>query len=129
MIESGPPAEPKADVRARLDEARNLWLATVRPDGRPHLIPIWFVLEGARLYVCTAPDSVKARNLAGNTRVAAALEDGSHPVICEGTARSFEQPWPDEIVRRFVAKYDWDIGAESTYTLLVEITPSKWLSW
>jgi PPOX class probable F420-dependent enzyme len=116
-------------ARARLEKARNLWIATVRADGRPHLVPIWFVWDGARLYVCTSPDSIKARNLDRNGRVALALEEGDHPIICEGTARALDQPWPAEVVRLFDAKYDWDISTETTYTLLVEITPRKWLTW
>ncbi|HLE28937.1 MAG TPA: pyridoxamine 5'-phosphate oxidase family protein, partial [Anaerolineales bacterium] len=61
----------------RLDSAQNVWVATVRPDGRPHLVPVWFVMDGGRWYICTAPDSVKARNLQTNSRIALALEDGS----------------------------------------------------
>ena len=115
--------------QARQDEARNLWVATVRSDGRPHLVPVWFVREGGKLYVCTSPESVKGRNLDTNANIAAALEDGSHPLICEGTALAIGLPWPEEITRLFSNKYDWDITDESTYTLLVEITPRKWLTW
>ena len=75
---------------SRLAE-KNVWLATVRPDGRPHLVPIWFVVaEGGQWYVCTAPGSVKARNLHRNPKVALALEDGSNPYVIEGEARAVD---------------------------------------
>lgn len=98
-------------------------MATVRPDGRPHLIPIWFVVHAGRWYVCTSPDSVKARNLHGNPKIALALEDGNHPYVIEGEARPVA-PGP-EVVRRFQEKYDWDIRTDSEYTQVFEITVSR----
>jgi hypothetical protein len=122
-------ASDPALLEPRLQTARNIWLATVRPDGRPHLVPVWFVYAAGRLYVCTEPESVKARNLAGNGAVALALEDGNRPVICEGEARPVARPWPEPVVAAFAGKYDWDLGEETRYTLLVEVAPHKWLSW
>ncbi len=106
-------------------EARNVWFATVRPDGRPHLVPIWFVVEGGRWYVCTSPGSVKARNLKANPAVALALEDGDHPYVVEGQARPVDVT--AGVAQKFLAKYDWDITAESQYTQLIEVTVSRQL--
>lgn len=114
MTESPAPAEP------RLDDDRNVWLATVRPDGRPHLVPIWFVADGDRWYICTAPGSVKARNLHQNPRVALALEDGDKPYIVEGVARPLAQPTA-EVIGKFKAKYDWDITTDPHYSQVFEI--------
>jgi nitroimidazol reductase NimA-like FMN-containing flavoprotein (pyridoxamine 5'-phosphate oxidase superfamily) len=105
---------------SRLDEARNVWVATVRPDGRPHLVPVWFVVDGERWYLCTAPESVKARNLGANPRLALALEDGDHPVIVEGEARPAAPS--AAVVAKFKAKYDWDIVTDTTYTQVFEVT-------
>jgi len=113
----------------RLDVDRNIWLATVRPDGRPHLTPIWFVWDGAAFYVCTQQNTVKARNLAHNAHAALSLEDGSSVVICEGQAEVFPAPWPAPICARFQTKYDWDIRVDLDYTLLLRIIPDKWLVW
>lgn len=112
--------ETAASDASRLDDARNVWLATVRPDGRPHLVPIWFVADGDRWYICTAPGSVKARNLHANPRVALALEDGDQPYIVEGQAQPVAQP-PAEIIGRFKAKYDWDITTDPHYSQVFEI--------
>ncbi len=113
----------------RLKEERNIWVATVRPDGRPHIVPVWFVWADGRLYICIEPESVKARNLAANARICLALEDAARPVICEGEARALPKPWPEPAIQLFREKYHWDVGAESQYTDLVEVTPRKWLSW
>ncbi len=106
-------------------QERNIWLATVRPDGRPHLTPIWFVHEADRWYVCTAPDSVKARNLQMNPRVSVALEDGDNAYVVEGTARAINPP--ASVVRRFKEKFDWDITTDSQYSVVFEITVQKQL--
>ena len=107
----------------RLDSAKNVWVATVRPDGRPHLVPVWFVVDEGCWYLCTAPDSVKARNLQVNPRLALALEDGNSPHIVEGEARAVT-PTP-VVVRKFKEKYDWDITTDSLYTQVFEVTVKK----
>lgn len=107
----------------RLESARNIWLATVRPDGRPHLVPIWFVVDAGRWYICTGPESVKARNLQANPRVALALEDGDQPLVVEGTARRVT-PSP-AVVRKFKDKFDWDITTDADYSAVFEITVTR----
>jgi hypothetical protein len=113
----------------RLKTAQNIWIASVRPDGRPHLTPVWFALAGGKLYVSIDPDSVKSKNIAYNPRVALSLEDGLHPVICEGTAALLNPPLPDEVLAVFLRKYEWDITQEKQYHQVVEVTPQKWLVW
>ena len=116
-------------IQERLAASRNIWFATVRANGAPHLIPIWFVAHDGQIYICTAPDSVKVRNLRRNPRVALALEDGSVPVILEGTAVVMDNTAaPAEVIAMFKLKYDWDILSSEQY-VVVEVTPTKTLSW
>jgi hypothetical protein len=117
------------EVVDKLAQAANIWFASVRPDGRPHLTPVWFVFDGHQLYVSIDPNSVKSRNLASSPKVSLALEDGSHPLICEGQAVPVPPPYPAEIVVLFQKKYDWDIRNEGQYNQLVAIAPRKWLNW
>lgn len=62
-------------------------LATVRPDGHPHVVPVWFVVEDEDIVFNTWHTSVKSRNLAADTR-AALVVDYEHPpygyVVVEG---------------------------------------------
>ena len=63
-------------------------LATVRPDGRPHVAPIWFVVEGDSLIFNTWHSSVKARNLHNEPRASLVVDYQEPPfgyVIVEGT--------------------------------------------
>jgi hypothetical protein len=112
-----------APAASRLETARNVWLATVRVDGRPHLVPIWFVTHAGRWYFCTAPGSVKARNLGVNPHVALALEDGDQPYIVEGQAHPVTAS-PD-VLAQFKAKYDWDLTTDAHYTQLFEVVVAR----
>jgi PPOX class probable F420-dependent enzyme len=113
----------------RLQTDRNVWLATVRPNGKPHLIPIWFVWHAEKFYICTEGKSVKIKNLKANPLVCVSLEDGNKPVIAEGTAALIERPYPDDVAALFQQKYNWNINTDTSYTVLIEIAPQKWLNW
>jgi hypothetical protein len=117
------------EAQGKLVTAENIWFGSVRPDGRPHLAPVWFAWTGEKLYICTEKHSVKARNIASNPQVVLALEDGLKPVICEGIARPVSPPLPANVVSIFLKKYDWDISADGQYDYLLEITPYKWMVW
>lgn len=96
----------------RLAHERNLWLATVRPDGRPHLAPVWFVHDGGAFWVGTGAASVKVANLAHSPRATVALEAGDTPVVAETTVRSVARPFPAEVIAAFAEKYRWDLTVE-----------------
>ena len=64
-------------------------LATVGPDGAPHVAPIWFVLDGDDVVFTTGDTSVKARNLRNDPRVAIAVDEERPPfsfVLLRGSA-------------------------------------------
>jgi hypothetical protein len=120
---------PNAEITSRLKGEKNIWIATVRPNGKPHLVPVWFVWQDSSLYICISSTSVKYLNIAKNKAVSLSLEDGSTPVICEGIAEPVSRPWPRDIIHAFKGKYDWQIDTDEEYDALVQILPEKWLSW
>ena len=64
-------------------------LATVRADGRPHVVPIWFTLRDDHVVFNTHESSVKAANMRREPRVAIAVDDQAPPysfVAIEGIA-------------------------------------------
>lgn len=113
----------------RLEREQNIWLATCRPNGRPHLAPIWFVWLDSKFYISTALESVKAKNMLNNPRASAALENGNQPVIAECTTRLVDRPYPESVVEAFFKKYEWDIHKDAVYNDVFELTPMKWLIW
>lgn len=122
-------AEPPEGAGRRLSQAQNLWIATVRPDGSPHLVPVWFVWHEGFFYICTAPGSVKAKNLEHGERLVVALEDGTSPLICEGAGAAVPGPWPEGVIAAFERKYDWSIRGEAEYSRLIRVRPIHWATW
>ncbi len=54
-------------------------LATVRADGRAHVAPIWFTLDGDDVLFNTGADTVKGRNLRRTGRAALSVDLPVHP--------------------------------------------------
>ena len=80
-----------ADVERRLESASVYWIASTRPDGRPHVIPrdgLW--LDGG-LYYGGSPETVHYRNITLNPHVAVHVGDGQEVIIVEG-AVEIEKP-------------------------------------
>jgi hypothetical protein len=77
---------PWSRVEALLESAPNYWLATVRPDGRPHIAPLWGGWLDGKFYFQGAPDSRWARNLRTNPNVSVHLESVQDVVIVDGVA-------------------------------------------
>jgi Pyridoxamine 5'-phosphate oxidase len=91
----------------RLEAARTYWIATTRPDGRPHTRPVWGVWLANALYFSTG--SLAAGNLAAQPAITVHLESGEEVVIVEGVA---EVAQGEELLQRvsalYDAKYQWD---------------------
>ena len=75
-----------AQVEQRLIDAQHYWLTTVRPDGRPHVVPRWGVWLDGRFFYDGAPTTRHARNLRSNPHCSLNLESGWEAVIVEGTS-------------------------------------------
>ena len=95
----------------RLASAHTYWLATVRHDGRPHVMPVWAVWLEDGLWLSTSGESAKGRNLAREPRCTLTLDDGAMQVVLDGTAR---RATDDGELQRFVAaytpKYGWPMA-------------------
>jgi PPOX class probable F420-dependent enzyme len=54
-------------------------LATTRKDGRPHVMPIWFLLDGDELVFNTGASTVKGRTLARTGQASLCVDDETPP--------------------------------------------------
>ena len=119
-----------------LERARTGKLATIRKDGRPHIAPIWFDLDGDALIFTTWHESVKAANIRRDPRVSICVDDDSPPfsfVIVEGAANISDDSaelayWATRIGGRYMGAeladaYGKRNGVEGE--LLIRVTPSK----
>lgn len=104
---------PWSWAEERLADNRNYYIATVRPDGRPHVMPVWGVWLDNRLFFSTGVDSRKHRNLAANPQCVITTEDATEPVIVEGSAAILTER---AALKRFGAaykkKYHWNMESE-----------------
>jgi PPOX class probable F420-dependent enzyme len=94
-----------------LSGTRTAKLATVRSDGRPHVAPVWFDLDGNDLIFMTGRGTVKGKNIRRDPRVMLSIDDERPPfafVLIEGTAVASELspaellPWSTRIASRYM---------------------------
>ena len=78
----------------RIAKARRYWVATTRPNGRPHAMPVWGVWIENRFYFSTGARSRKARNLAAIPSCVIGMEEGIRAVIVEGVAQKIRGSKP-----------------------------------
>jgi PPOX class probable F420-dependent enzyme len=85
------PAHPMTDDERRAFlcavPARTGKLATVRADGRPHVAPVWYALDGDDIVFMTGRTTVKGRNLAHRGWASFCVDDDRPPfsfVVMEG---------------------------------------------
>lgn len=77
---------PWSWAEERLAASRNYWVASVWPDGRAHVMPVWGMWNEGALWFSSSNGSRKARNLMANPRCSIATEDAEDPVVLEGVA-------------------------------------------
>jgi PPOX class probable F420-dependent enzyme len=76
---------PKAE--AFLKEKHFGKFASTKKDGSPHVTPIWYMLEGGKLFVNMTPARVKYKNITRDPRVCFLVDDGYPYVLVFGRAR------------------------------------------
>jgi PPOX class probable F420-dependent enzyme len=111
-------------------------LATVRKDGRPHVVPVWFVLDGDALVFTTGGDTVKAANIRRDARVTLCVDDETPPyayIMVEGTASLHDDSealklWATRIGGRYMGSDRAEEYGKRNSTpgeFLVRVTPTK----
>lgn len=104
----------------RLKRSRQYWIATTRPDGRPHVMVVWAQWLNGALYFSTGANTRKAQNLASNPHCTVCTANAAEAVILEGIV---EVERDLDRIRKFIPlyekKYDWKLGemAENLLTL------------
>jgi PPOX class probable F420-dependent enzyme len=73
----------------RLSAEAIIWLGTVRPDGRPHSVPVWFAWHDPMVLIFSMPKTAKVGNVRLSPAVSLALDSadrGQDIVLAEGRA-------------------------------------------
>lgn len=77
----------------RAEPARPAVLGTVRADGRPHVAPVWYDLDGTTVVLTTGERTVKGRNLRRDSSCTLCVQDDRAPysfVVLGGAAELSE---------------------------------------
>ncbi len=105
-LDTSDPRQAHTAERLRAEEI--LWLASVRPDGRPHLVPVWFLWEGETILLFSKPDNQKIRNLRQNPAVIVSLDgtnQGDDVTVLEGIAAVLDDPAMTTTLPAYASKY------------------------
>ncbi len=93
----------------RLQKTQNYFLATVRSDGRPHVMPVWGVWVDNCFYFSTGRKSVKRRNLKNNPNCVVCAGEAKATVLVEGRASQVRSnPVLKKFAKAYIAKYAID---------------------
>lgn len=110
---------PWKRVDKLLSQARNYWVSSTRPDGRPHAVPVWGVWIEEAFYFGTGVNSQKERNIKNNPWLVVHLESGDDVVIIEGLVeRVTDAGLFAHIDQAYGAKYGWRPLEESEFEQL-----------
>ena len=135
-----PALSPAARIDRLLRSEPVVWMSTVRPDGVPHLIPIWFSWDGEAILIASKPGAQKVRNLRSNPVVMLALgrpEEDFDVGLLEGRAELLDVAAADALPASHLTKYRAamaSIGLTpreflATYTQVIRVVPTRYLPW
>ncbi len=106
MLDTTTGAGSRADRRLR--EEGIIWLTTVRSDGQPQSVPVWFLWDGETFLIYSQPGRQKLKNIGRNLRVGLHLNSnacGGDVMRVEGTAEIVEDFPPATEIGEYVEKY------------------------
>jgi PPOX class probable F420-dependent enzyme len=94
-------------VESRLKKDLVIWLATVGRDGKPHVVPVWYLWDGKSFLIYSVPGQ-KVRDIDGNPHVALNLNsdpEASDVIRVDGIAKIVRREPPAYKVPAYVRKY------------------------
>ena len=120
----------------RLREDLIAWLTTVRPNGQPDTVPVWFFWEGESVLIYSQPDKTKLHNLEQNPRVSLVVDDtkgGGDVIRIEGTAEIVADHPLAHQHQPYLDKYAGPIGYigydpeefANAYNVAIRVTPTR----
>jgi PPOX class probable F420-dependent enzyme len=117
-----------------------IWLSTVRPDGGPHLVPIWFSWDGHSVLIASKPHARKVANIRANPAVMLALGEPADDFdvgLMEGIADILDRPAVEVLPRTHIDKYRGELALIgltpdeflATYSAVIRVRPTRYLPW
>jgi PPOX class probable F420-dependent enzyme len=137
---STPLPQPGTPIEQRLRTEPTVWLSSTRPDGRPHVVPVWFNWDGAVFDLFSKPNAQKVRNLREHPDVMLAVGRPEHEwevELVEGRATVLTAPTEAVIAPSMFEKYAALMARAAldretfmtTYCQPVRISPTRFLGY
>lgn len=120
-------------------------LATASPDGQPHVVPVWYLLEGEELWISSFKSTRKVVDLRRNPKCAIVIDvenaaGGLTAVTIEGRAELVNEPHDEVrgIIEKIYTQYlgvdgvlapDPQSWLNSPENLLIRLTPTRIKAW
>jgi len=126
------------EIEDFLSESNIARIATVKPDGSPHVTPVWYLWENNQLLILIMKGSVKESNIKQKKKVAVTVDSNTAPnkvVIIEATAKIEElrEEIERRICQRYLKKENLDEYLELSHgyypQILIRIQPEKIITW
>jgi len=107
-------------------------LATIMPDGRPQVTPVWVDYDGSRILVNTAKGRVKDKNMRRDPRVSVAISDPDNPYrylevrgkVSEVTENGADAHI-DKMAKKYLDKDKYPFRQPGEVRVIFKITPEK----
>ena len=111
----------------KLRGSHDYWLGSVRPDGRPHIMPVWGVWTDGAFWFSSAAASRKALKLTADSHCTVAIDDAIDPVVLDGVAevRAGEQDrlrFLDALNAKYSVEYGLDF-LDGVTSLCLKVRP------
>jgi PPOX class probable F420-dependent enzyme len=138
MLDTASEAAARADRRLR--EEMIIWLTTVRSDGQPQSVPVWFLWDGETFLIYSQPGRQMLKNIGSTPGVGLHLNSnarGDDVVRIEGTTEVAQDIPPADEIGEYVTKYRESMtwigfdpdGFARTYSVALRVTPDRWQVW
>ena len=108
-------------ARTRLanpEQSRTCWLATTRPDGRPHLMPVIGFWIDEAMHMVVGEGTQKARNIAADGRCVIATGSTTLPsldIVIEGNAAPIADPAAVRRIAEILKENNWPLEAKGDH--------------
>ena len=110
-------------------------LATIRPNGRPHVVPVWYSWDGKEFTISSFRELQKVKNIAAKGFAALSVYTVELPykqVTVEGTARvggPLDNVWRERLAMRYLGDVAGRAYVHDTMDIdavAIVIRPYKW---
>ena len=127
------------ELRSFIDDQKVVTCATIGPNGRPHLMPLWYVVDDGELRGWTYAKSQKTKNLERDPHATLQIEDGVEYQELRGVmmecdvdvVRENVEAFGTALFKRYAPGVDMGdmISRQASKRVGLRFTPTRTVSW